>query len=83
MKRERCYTSYEFVGPDGKVHRKRTTFASGETAYAQFIHREGLGWAFIGMESLVRYIACDSAKNTNITYIEARRVDCRGGDKFK
>lgn len=74
MRQKREYCTYEFVGPDGQVHRKKTLFASGETAYAQFIHRPGLGWAFIGMESLVRYIAYDSAKNTNITYIEARRV---------
>jgi hypothetical protein len=75
MRQKREYCTYEFVGPDKKVHRRRTSFAHGDTAYAQFIHREGLGWAFIGMESLVRYIAFDSARNPGITYIEARKVE--------
>lgn len=65
---------YEFVGPDGKSYRKVTFSAHGEVAYAQFIHTERTGWAFIGMESLVKYIAYDGKRNPKITHIKATRA---------
>jgi len=71
-KRERAV--YEFKGPDGKVHRKVTFLAHGKTAYAQFIEHPDRGWCFIGMESLVRYLAFEHMPRPNIKFIKAKRV---------
>lgn len=65
---------YEFVGPDGKMYQRKTYSSHSEVAYAQFIHHPKRGWAFIGMESLVKYLAFEGMRKPGITYIQARKI---------
>lgn len=78
LKGRRTEAVYLFVGPDGKEYRKSTHSAHGETAYAQFIQHPEKGWCFIGMESLVRYLAFEHMSRPKIHFILAKRV-CLGG----